>query len=110
MGLSRQGAIMSATSPAGPSSSTIAAIREKARRLSIYSMMSSTAAVSGHLTSCMSATELVAVVFFYTMKNDTKNPNSPDGERVVLTKGHAATLLYSALAEAGVLPVSRVMT
>jgi transketolase len=110
MGLSRQGAIMSATSPAGPSSSTIAAIREKARRLSIYSMMSTTAAGSGHPTSCMSAAELAAGVFFYAMKFDPKNPNSPDGDRFVLSKGHAAPLLYSALAEAGVFPVSRVMT
>jgi transketolase len=101
---------MSATSPAGPSSSTVAAIREKARRLSIYSMMSTTAAGSGHPTSCMSAAELAAGVFFYAMKFDPKNPTSPDGDRFVLSKGHAAPLLYAAFAEAGVFPASRIMT
>jgi transketolase len=101
---------MSATSPAGPSASTVATIREKARLLSAYSMMSTTAAGSGHPTSCMSAAELAAGVFFYAMKFDPKNPNSPDGDRFVLSKGHAAPLLYAALAEAGVFPVSRVMT
>jgi len=49
-------------------------------------------------------------VYFYAMKFDPKNANSNDDDRFVLSKGHAAPLLYSALAEAGVFPVSRVMT
>jgi transketolase len=101
---------MSATPAATPSASTVAAIKEKARLLSIYSMMSTTAAGSGHPTSCMSAAELVAGTFFYAMKFDAKNPNSPDADRFVLSKGHAAPVLYSALAEAGVFPVSRLLT
>ena len=101
---------MSATTSAGPSAATVAAVAEHARLLSIYSMMSTTAAGSGHPTSCMSAAELVAGVYFYAMKFDPKNANSNDDDRFVLSKGHAAPLLYSALAEAGVFPVSRVMT
>src|SRR6202043_2207430 len=101
---------MSATPTAGPSAASIANIKEKARLLSIYSMMSTTAAGSGHPTSCMSAAELAAGVFFYAMKFDPKNANSNDGDRFVLSKGHAAPLLYGALAEAGVFPVSRIMT
>ena len=73
-------------------------------------MMSTTAAGSGHPTSCMSAAELVAGTFFYAMKFDPKEPNSPDGDRFVLSKGHAAPVLYAALAEAGVFPESRLMT
>jgi transketolase len=92
------------------SASTIDAIKEKARRLGIYSMMSTTAAGSGHPTSCLSCAELMAGVFFYAMKFDPKNPNSPDGDRFVLSKGHAAPILYAALAEAGVFPLSRIMT
>ncbi|HEV2205091.1 MAG TPA: transketolase [Candidatus Acidoferrales bacterium] len=101
---------MSVTSPAGPSSSTVAEVKEKARRLRILSMMSTTAAGSGHPTSCMSAADLVAGLFFYAMKFDAKDPNSPNGDRFVLSKGHAAPVLYSALALAGVFPESRVMT
>lgn len=101
---------MSATSPAGPFSSIVAGIREKARRVRILSMMSTTAAGSGHPTSCMSAADLIAGLFFYAMKFDPKNPNSPGGDRFVLSKGHAAPALYAALAEAGVFPESRVMT
>jgi transketolase len=101
---------MSATTQPTPSSSTIAAIREKARRLGILSMMSTTAAGSGHPTSCLSAAELVAGTFFYAMKFDAKDPNGPTSDRFVLSKGHAAPILYAALAEAGVFPDSRVMT
>lgn len=101
---------MSAPSTAAPSAATVANIAQKAKLLSIYSMMSTTAAGSGHPTSCMSAAQLVAGVFFHAMKFDPKNANSNDDDRFVLSKGHAAPLLYSALAEAGVFPVSRVMT
>src|SRR5450755_2707287 len=101
---------MSAPSSVAPSAATVDLIKQKAKLLSIYSMMSTTAAGSGHPTSCMSAAQLVAGVFFYAMKFDPKNANSNDDDRFVLSKGHAAPLLYSALAEAGVFPVSRVMT
>src|SRR5277367_6797819 len=101
---------MSASPSVGPSASTIDAVKEKARRLSILSMMATTAAGSGHPTSCMSAAELVAGIFFHAMKFDVANPNSGDSDRFVLSKGHAAPVLYAALAEAGVFPISRLMT
>src|ERR1700722_9077833 len=101
---------MSASTATAPSAATIDTIKEKARRLSILSMMATTAAGSGHPTSCMSAAELMAGIFFFAMKFDPKNPNSNDDDRFVLSKGHAAPVLYAALAEAGVFPVSRLMT
>jgi transketolase len=100
---------MSATPKATPSSS-FDAIGEKARRLGILSMMATTAAGSGHPTSCLSAAELVAAIFFQAMKFDPRNPNGPKSDRFVLSKGHAAPILYAALAEAGVFPASRLMT
>src|SRR6266849_9703868 len=93
-----------------PSSATIEKIREKARLLRIHSMRATTTAGSGHPTSCLSAAELVAGVFFYAMKFDAAHPNSTAGDRFVLSKGHAAPVLYAALAEAGVFPVSRLTT
>lgn len=71
---------MAPVSTTAPAASTVETIKEKARRLSILSMMATTAAGSGHPTSCMSAAELVAGTFFYAMKFDPKNPNSPAGE------------------------------
>jgi transketolase len=98
------------TAAATPSEATIEVIKQRAKRLSILSMMSTTAAGSGHPTSCMSAAELVAGAFFYAMKFDPRNSNSPDGDRFVLSKGHAAPVLYAALAGSGVFPESRLMT
>ena len=59
---------MTATTATAPSAATIEAIKQRAKRLSILSMMSTTAAGFGHPTSCMSAAELVAGTFFYAMK------------------------------------------
>lgn len=101
---------MSATPKAAAPSSLVEMIRGKARRLGILSMMSTTAAGSGHPTSCLSAAELVSAIFFHAMKFDPRNPHGPDSDRFVLSKGHAAPVLYAALAEAGVFPPSRVMT
>jgi transketolase len=88
---------MTATTATATSATAIEAIKQKAKRSSILSMMSTTAAGSGHPTSCMSAAELVAGTFFYAMKFDPKYPNLPHGDRFVLSKGHAAPVLYAAL-------------
>lgn len=103
---------MTATPKATPQSSgtDVDKVREKARRLGILSMMSTTAAGSGHPTSCLSAAELVAATFFHAMKFNPRKPNGPESDRFVLSKGHAAPVLYAALAEAGVFPASRLMT
>ena len=52
----------------------------------------------------------MAGIFLHAMKFDAKDPNSSDSDRFVLSKGHAAPVLYAALAEAGVFPLSRLMT
>jgi transketolase len=101
---------MTAPGHAAPASALLEQLREKARILRIHSLRMTTAAGSGHPTSCLSVAELVAATFFYAMKMDPANPNSLSSDRFVLSKGHAAPILYAALAEAGVFPVSRLMT
>lgn len=101
---------MTAPGQAAPASALLEQLREKARVLRIHSLRMTTAAGSGHPTSCLSAAELVAATFFYAMKIDVANPDSLGSDRFVLSKGHAAPILYAALAEAGVFPVSRLMT
>jgi transketolase len=92
----------------GPKS--IETLREKARHLRIHSLRMTSAAGSGHPTSCLSAAELMAATFFHAMRFDPAEPNALAGDRFVLSKGHAAPILYAALAEAGVFPLSRLMT
>ena len=85
-------------------------LAERARRLRIHSLRTTTKAGSGHPTSCLSCAEIMAALFFHAMRFDPANPNANDGDRFVLSKGHAAPVLYAALAEAGVFPVARLET
>ncbi len=77
-----------------------------ANRLRIHSIRATQAAGSGHPTSCLSAADIVAALFFRVMRYDPKNPRAAENDRFVLSKGHAAPLLYAAWAEAGAFPVS----
>jgi transketolase len=101
---------MSASPKGAPMSASMEMIREKAKMLRIHSMRATTAAGSGHPTSCLSAADVVAALYFHAMKFERLNPNSATSDRFVLSKGHAAPLLYAALAEAGVIPVARLLT
>ncbi|TAK91903.1 MAG: transketolase [Verrucomicrobia bacterium] len=77
-----------------------------ANQLRIHSITSTTAAGSGHPTSCCSAAELVSALFFGHMRYDAKNPRYHNNDRFLLSKGHAAPILYAAWAEAGLFPAS----
>ena len=83
----------------------LAALKDVATRLRIHSLNSTTEAGSGHPTSCCSAADIVAALFFGAMRFDPKNPKNPNNDRFILSKGHAAPLLYSAWAEVGHVPV-----
>ena len=77
-----------------------------ANQLRIHSITATTAAGSGHPTSCLSAADVVAALFFGHMKYDAKNPHFYNNDRFILSKGHAAPLLYAAWAENGFVPVA----
>src|SRR5882724_7477352 len=81
-----------------------------ANQLRIHSIAATTAAGSGHPSSCCSAADLVAALFFGHMRYDPKNPRYPNNDRFILSKGHAAPLLYAAWAENGFLPVKELLT
>ena len=78
-------------------------LEDVATRLRIESIRATTAAGSGHPTSAASAADLVAATFFGAMRLDAENPRSPLSDRFVLSKGHAAPLLYAVWAELGAL-------
>jgi transketolase len=75
-----------------------------ANQLRIHSITATTAAGSGHPTSCCSAADVVAALFFGHMRFDAKNPHYHNNDRFILSKGHAAPLLYAAWAETGLFP------
>src|SRR5689334_20822673 len=83
---------------------SVATLKNLATQLRIDSVRSTSEAGSGHPTSCLSAAEIVSTLFYAEMHYDPKNPKDPDNDRFVLSKGHAAPILYSAWAEAGLFP------
>ncbi|MBS3081151.1 transketolase [Candidatus Pacearchaeota archaeon] len=60
-----------------------------------------TEAGSGHPTSCLSCAELMACLFFDELALEIKNPDNPGNDEFILSKGHAAPILYSSLYHAG---------
>jgi transketolase len=79
----------------------VPALKNIATRLRIDSVRATSEAGSGHPTSCCSMADIMAALFFAEMRFDPKAPQNPDSDRFVLSKGHAAPILYAAWAEAG---------
>src|SRR5512134_1255419 len=83
---------------------SIDTLRNVATQLRIDSIRSTTQAGSGHPTTCMSAAEIMAALFFAEMRYDARHPEHAHNDRFVLSKGHAAPILYAVWAEAGLFP------
>ncbi|MDM7461993.1 MAG: transketolase, partial [bacterium] len=79
---------------AGYAPEFIAALQAKANLLRVHSIRMTTRAGSGHPTTCMSAADLVAALFFHALRFEVSNPRNSLNDRVIFSKGHAAPLLY----------------
>ena len=80
------------------------------KRLAIWSIRMTTAAGNGHPSSCLSASHIVTALYFGGfLRLDPKAPHAPDRDRFIMSKGHAAPILYAALAEKGVFPTDTLM-
>jgi transketolase len=89
------------------STAKIEAVAKKIRR-HIITMTGK--AGSGHPGGSLSAVEIVTTLYFKMMRHKPKDPHWPDRDRFILSKGHAAPVLYAVLAECGYLPVSELLT
>jgi transketolase len=87
----------------------IPALKNIATQLRIDSVLSTSEAGSGHPTTCCSAAEIVATLFFAEMRFLPGDPQNDQNDRFVLSKGHAAPILYAAWAEAGAFPRSELL-
>ncbi len=67
-------------------------------------------AKSGHPGGSLSAADMLTYLYFERMNVNPADPKNPDRDRFVLSKGHAAPLLYSALAQRGFFPVEDLVT
>ena len=87
----------------------IPALTNIATQLRIDSIRATSESASGHPTSCCSMADIMAALFFAEMRFDPKDPHNPDSDRFVLSKGHAAPILYAAWAEAGLFDRSELL-
>lgn len=85
----------------------LAAIAKQIRR-QIIEMIG--AAKSGHPGGSLSAVEIVTVLYWDVMNHDPANPKKADRDRFILSKGHAAPVLYAAMAECGYTPAGQLNT
>ncbi len=83
---------------------SIAELERYATVLRMHCVRMLAVAKSGHLDSSLSAADIVAALYYRVLRHDPSRPDWPERDRFVLSKGHAAPILYSALAEYGYFP------
>ena len=82
----------------------------KAQELRIEVLKMVFGAQTGHLGGPFSAAEIVASLFFHQMRLDPARPDWPERDRFILSKGHAAPILYATLAHRGFIPMAELAT
>lgn len=84
-------------------------LRRIADQLRIHSLRMTSTAGSGHPTTCLSMAELAACLFFSEMRYNVRDPEDWGNDEFVLSKGHAAPILWAAYAEAGIITPAELM-
>jgi len=92
------------------SSSKIKELEQIANKLRQHIIEMTCRAASGHPGGSLSAADIIAVLYFFKMNINPKEPTWPNRDRFVMSKGHAAPVLYAALAEAGFFPKKYLLT
>jgi transketolase len=88
----------------------VAALAERAAQLRRTAIEMIYCAQSGHPGGSLSAADLLTALLFHKMRLDPANPGWPERDRLILSKGHAAPLLYAALAQRGFFPIEELKT
>lgn len=97
-------------SPGNKFDLSTAELREMAKKLRRHVIIMTATAGSGHPGGSLSAADIITALYFKILHHDPQNPLWPDRDRFILSKGHAAPILYAALAEAGYFPVAELVT
>jgi transketolase len=78
---------------------------EFSARIRAHALRMANSANSAHIGSSLSIADVISVLYTQILKVDPANPDWADRDRLVLSKGHATSILYAALAERGFFPV-----
>ena len=95
--------------PVALNTDTLAGLKDRATMMRIHSVRSTNAAGSGHPSTCASAAEIMSALFFSVMRYDPKKPADRANDNFILSKGHAAPVLYAAWCEAGYIPQAELL-
>jgi transketolase len=85
-------------------------LKDRARRMRIDIVKMLHGCGSGHTGGSLSATDIMAALYFYKMKYDSKKPDWQGRDYFILSKGHAAPVLYTSLAHAGFMDTAELCT
>lgn len=100
-----------ASAQAQPAAANLDELRDLARRLRREVLIMTSEAGSGHPSSSFSAVEILTQLYFGgILRYNPQQPDWPDRDRFILSKGHAAPILYAVLAEAGYFPKDELKT
>ena len=86
------------------------ALKDRARRMRIDILKTLHGCGSGHTGGSLSATDIMTALYFYKMKYDPKRPDWAGRDYFILSKGHAAPVLYATLAHAGYIETAELCT
>jgi transketolase len=98
------------TSPSNKFNLCTAELKEMAKKLRRHVITMIAAAGSGHPGGSLSAADIITALYFKILRYKPENPEWSDRDRFILSKGHAAPILYAALAEAGYFSVAELAT
>jgi len=88
----------------------LATLRRKANQIRQESIRMIAAAGSGHPGGALSEADILAALYFHVLQIDPQNPQWPERDRFILSKGHACAGLYAALAMRGYFPIEILAT
>jgi transketolase len=98
------------TSPKNRFNLSTAELKEMAKKLRRHVITMIATAGSGHPGGSLSAADIITALYFKVLRYNPEDPQWPDRDRFILSKGHAAPILYAALAESGYFPVAELAT
>jgi transketolase len=98
------------TSPKNKFNLSTAELKEMAKKLRRHVITMIATAGSGHPGGSLSAADIITALYFKVLRFNPENPQWSERDRFILSKGHAAPILYAALAEAGYFPVAELAT
>ena len=88
---------------------SVTELKELARMVRCDTLQALHVVGSGHPGGCLSATDILVVLYFHTLNIDPQNPKWEDRDRFLLSKGHAAPALFATLAHRGYFDIKELL-